>query len=77
MADILFEPKDIMHKIAVKFTHAFLPEAKTLKAVVPPGLVAGAAYTLLVVTQSSTKTSHHVMKNLREMRSEFTVTAQA
>ena len=50
-------------------------EPKTLKAVVPPGLTVGTAYTLRVVTQGSAKTSAHMLKELRVMNSEFTVTA--
>ena len=50
-------------------------EPKTLKAVVPPGLTEGTAYTLRVVTQSSAKTHTHLLKELRVMNSEFTITA--
>jgi hypothetical protein len=50
---------------------------RTLKAIVPAGLTAGVAYALKVVTQSSAKGSKHILKAVREMESEFRLTAQA
>jgi hypothetical protein len=52
-------------------------EPKTLKAIVPDTLTVGAEYTLKVVTQSSTKHGAAVLKNLREVRSDFKLTVQA
>ncbi|MDR2783476.1 MAG: DUF4469 domain-containing protein [Treponema sp.] len=52
-------------------------EPRTLKAVVPAGLVAGTDYHLLVVTQSSAKSSSTLLKKPREIHSEFRLTAQA
>jgi hypothetical protein len=52
-------------------------EPRTLKAIVPAALAAGADYRLLVVTQSSARGSGSLLKNLREIRSEFKLTAQA
>jgi len=52
-------------------------EPKTIKAIVPAGLVNGAAYTIRVVTQSSAKTHGTLLKEMREMNSEFTLTAHA
>jgi len=52
-------------------------EPRLLKVIVPPGLAAGSAYGLVVVTQSSTKHGGTLLKNLRETKSEFTLTAQA
>jgi hypothetical protein len=46
-------------------------EPKTLKVVVPAQLSVGKSYYLKVITQSSPKASSHVLKNLREMRSDF------
>jgi hypothetical protein len=51
-------------------------EPRTLKVIVPPGLSAGAQYRLLSVTQGSTKTHSHLLKEVRETRSDFTLTAQ-
>jgi hypothetical protein len=48
---------------------------RTLKAVVPAGLAPGAAYTLCVRTQGSVKGHGTLRKELREIRSEFTLTA--
>ena len=52
-------------------------EPKTLKVVVPPGLTEGTAYTLRVVTQSSAKHGSGLLKNVRTMVSDFTVTAHS
>jgi hypothetical protein len=46
-------------------------EPKTIKAVVPDSLTQGEDYYLKIVTQSSVKGSKHVLKETREMRSEF------
>jgi hypothetical protein len=52
-------------------------EPQTLKAIVPASLVAGKDYALKAVTQSSTKGGGALLKNLREMRSEFKLTAHS
>ncbi|GAB6393687.1 MAG: DUF4469 domain-containing protein [Treponematales bacterium] len=52
-------------------------EPRHLKAIAPATLVAGTAYRLVVVTQTSTKRGASLLKNLREVKSEFTLTAQA
>ncbi|MDR0645004.1 MAG: DUF4469 domain-containing protein [Treponema sp.] len=52
-------------------------EPRTLKAIVPASLVVGTDYALKVVTQSSTKGSSGLLKNLREVRSEFKLTAHS
>jgi hypothetical protein len=52
-------------------------EPRTLKAIAPASLAAGTAYRLVVITQSSAKHGSKVLKNPREVRSEFTLTAQA
>jgi hypothetical protein len=51
-------------------------EPRTLKVIVP-ALEAGKAYRLKIVTQSSAKSSYHLLKETRVMHSEFTLTAQA
>ena len=58
----------------VKASVIAVNEPRTLKVVVPP-LTAGGHYTLRVITQSSAKTHGHLLKGVREMNSEFTVTA--
>ena len=50
-------------------------EPKTIKTVVPASLEAGAEYFLQVVTQSSAKHGSGLLKETREVRSEFTLTA--
>ena len=52
-------------------------EPKTLKAAVPEGLTEWEAYTLVVVTQGSTKRNGRLLKETRTIRSGFTLTAQA
>jgi hypothetical protein len=52
-------------------------EPRTLKAVVPAGLAAGADYRLLIVAQSSAKNSGALLKNIREIHSEFKLTVQS
>jgi hypothetical protein len=51
-------------------------EPKTLKVIVPAGLKPGSEYTLHVVTQSSAKNGAVLLKNIREVRSAFKLTAQ-
>ena len=51
-------------------------EPRTLKAIVPATLVTGKDYTLKVVTQSSAKGGGVLLKNPREIHSEFKLTAQ-
>jgi len=50
-------------------------EPRTLKVVVPPSLTPGEAYTLRVVTQHSAKSKSQLLKETREMTSDFTITA--
>jgi hypothetical protein len=49
-------------------------EPRTLKVVVPEGM-AKTPYTLKIITQSSAKGGGGLLKNTREMRSEFTLNA--
>lgn len=51
-------------------------EPRTLKVIVPAGLVAGTEYQLLIITQSSVKHTSRPLKNVREVYSEFKLTAQ-
>jgi hypothetical protein len=46
-------------------------EPRTLKVIVPPGLAIRTEYTLKVVTQSSAKSRGNMLKNTREVRSDF------
>lgn len=52
-----------------------LNEPRTLKLLIPDALTAD-YYWLLIRTQSSTKSSTQLLKNVREVRSEFTLTPQ-
>jgi hypothetical protein len=50
-------------------------EPRTLKVLVPAELVEGTAYQIVVNTMSSTRNSGVTLKKMRDMRSDFTVTA--
>jgi len=52
-------------------------EPRHLKAIAPVSLAAGTAYRLVIVTRTSAKHTGGLLKNLREVKSEFTLTAQA
>ena len=52
-------------------------EPRTLKAIVPASLAANTDYALKVLTQSPARHGSGVLKNLREVQSEFKLTAQA
>jgi hypothetical protein len=49
-------------------------EPRTLKFIVPPGLNPSQSYFLLIITQSSVKGNGHIIKELREIRSDFNLT---
>ncbi|MDR1324418.1 MAG: DUF4469 domain-containing protein [Treponema sp.] len=49
-------------------------EPRTLKVIVPASLTTGKDYALKVLTQSSVKGNGMLLKNLREVRSEFKLT---
>ncbi|GAB6392995.1 MAG: DUF4469 domain-containing protein [Treponematales bacterium] len=51
-------------------------EPRHLKALTPAALTAGTAYRLVVVTQSSTKHGSSLLKDTREVKSGFTLTAR-
>jgi hypothetical protein len=51
-------------------------EPRTLKIIVPMGLAPGMDYTLKIVTQSSAKHGGALLKNVREVRSDFKMTVQ-
>jgi hypothetical protein len=52
-------------------------EPRTLKLLVPAGLTNGTAYQLVVQTWSSARHSGSVLKKMRDMRSDFTLTANS
>jgi hypothetical protein len=60
----------------VKAKAVAVNEPRTLKVIAPPTLAAGTAYSIKIVTQSSAKHGSGLLKTPREMRSEFTLTAQ-
>jgi hypothetical protein len=70
---LFFEPEE--GGAAVKTEIIAVNEPRTLKVIVP-ALEAGKAYRLKVVTQSSAKGGGALLKKVREMHSEFNLTAQ-
>ena len=52
-------------------------ENRTLKVIVPATLVPGTEYALRIFTQSSVKNAGALLKNVRDMKSDFKLTAQA
>jgi hypothetical protein len=60
---------------AVKAQTLVVNEPKTLKVLVPADLETGKRYALRIVTQSSARDSHHLLKEPREMLSDFALTA--
>jgi hypothetical protein len=52
-------------------------EPRMLKVIGPAGLTPGTGYHLLILTQSSARNGSVVLKRLREIRSDFRLTAQA
>jgi hypothetical protein len=61
--------------VPIEATVIAVNEPRTLKLVVPAGLTDGAAYTLAVQTWSSVKSYGYMVKEMRDMRSDFTLTA--
>ena len=52
-------------------------ENRTLKVIVPPGLTPSASYTLRIFTMSSAAGGGTLLKTVRNMKSDFSLTAQA
>jgi hypothetical protein len=63
-------------KAPVKAEILAVNEPKTLKTIVPAALSAGSEYTLKIVTQSPVKGNRTVLKTVREVQSDFKLTAQ-
>jgi hypothetical protein len=70
---LFFEPEG--SGTVVKTDIIAVNEPRTLKVIVPV-LEAGKAYIMKIVTQSSTKGGGGLLKNTREMRPDFNLTAQ-
>jgi len=61
---------------AVKAEIVAVNEPRTLKVIVPQGVVSGTKYTLKVVTQTSAKYPSHILKNLREVHSDIVLSIE-
>ncbi|MDR0473125.1 MAG: DUF4469 domain-containing protein [Treponema sp.] len=72
-AGLFFEPEG--GGAAIKAEIIAVNEPKTLKVIVPAGLEAGKQYGLKISTKSSAKNGAAILKNAREVRSDFTLTA--
>jgi hypothetical protein len=73
MAGVFFEGPDGSH---IKAEIVAVNEPRTLKLIVPSTLIADADYYVVVLTQSSTKSTGALLKNIRMVRSDFTLKAQ-
>ena len=62
---------------SVKAEAIAVNEPRTIKVIVPSALTVGTAYRLKIVTQSSARNGASLLKELREVRSDFTLTVQA
>jgi hypothetical protein len=62
--------------VPIEATVIAVNEPRTLKIVVPAGLTDGAVYSLVVQTWSSAKSYSHMLKDMRNMKSDFTLTAR-
>ena len=60
----------------IKATIIAVNEPRTLKVVVPTYLDAGRKYRLRLITQSSAKGGGAMLKKVRDIHSDFTLTAQ-
>jgi hypothetical protein len=60
----------------IKVTAIAVNEPRTLKVVVPPTVTPGGEYYLKVVTQSSVRNSRALLKNTREVWTDFILTTQ-
>ena len=58
----------------VKVNLIAINEPRTLKFTVPSGLNPSQSYFVLIVTQSSVRSGGHLLKELREVRSDFNIT---
>jgi hypothetical protein len=72
-AAIFFKPQT---GVPVEVSVIAVNEPRTLKVLVPAELVEGTAYQIVINTMSSAKGGGGVLKKMRDMRSDFTVTAQ-
>jgi hypothetical protein len=71
----LFFISTVHERQNVKAEAIAVNEPRTIKVIVPPAL-AGVPYTIKIVTQSSAKGHSSLLKELREVKSDFTVTPQ-
>ena len=72
-AAVFFKPKS---GVPVEVTIIAVNEPKMLKLLVPSELAEGTEYQIVVQTQSSARNSGAVLKKMRDLRSDFMVTAQ-
>jgi hypothetical protein len=71
---LFFDPEDNGRMIKTEIIA--VNEPRTLKVIVPAGLEADKDYTLVIITQSSARNGTTILKNTRELRSDFTLSRQ-
>jgi hypothetical protein len=69
---VYFEASD---GVKVKCKLVPVNEPRLIKVIVPTSLTADTDYSLVLITQSTIHGSSHILKNLRTIRSEFTIKA--
>jgi hypothetical protein len=70
---VFFEASD---GTRIKAKAVAINEPRELKVIAPPALTNGEGYHVVIVTQSSAKHGSTILKNPREVKSEYTLTAQ-
>jgi hypothetical protein len=63
--------------VAIRSGRIVVNEPKLIQAIVPAGLDPGQEYTLQIVTMSSVHSHSTLLKNTRNIRSDFKLTARA
>ena len=75
-AGLFLEDADTGACTRIDAVNIALNEPRELRAIAPTTVVAGKQYCVVVSTQASAKNSTHLLKNIREMKSDFTITVQ-
>ncbi|GHV56535.1 hypothetical protein FACS1894182_03300 [Bacteroidia bacterium] len=73
-AGVFFEDENSNSFVVKTIAHN---EPRTLKVITNTHMIPGTAYTLIIRTQGSAKSSGHLLKELREIRSDIRLVAQS
>jgi hypothetical protein len=75
-AGLFLEDADTGARTRIDAVNIALNEPRELRAIAPTTVVAGKQYYVVVSTQASAKNGAHLLKNMREMKSDFAITVQ-